>query len=174
MNSAHTRFPIGAFEIPEMITETDRSSYIHTIEQFPELLRNELTGCHEKSLDEPYREGGWTVRQVVHHCADSHMNALIRFKLALTEHNPAIKPYAEAEWAELSDSVQFPIEPSLRIIQGVHARLSQLLRTMTDDQFALTYYHPEHNMVFRLDQVAANYDWHCRHHLAHIRLVTRK
>jgi hypothetical protein len=168
MNEESLRYPIGKFTAPKQVTAALLKSWIDTIDQFPHSLREVVEGLDEDQLDTHYREGGWTVRQVVHHCADSHANSLMRFKLALTEKNPIIKPYEEALWADLADSKNIPIEPALQMIQGMHARWVVLLKSMTSNQFALTYFHPEHDKSFRLDDTLAMYDWHCNHHLAHI------
>lgn len=122
----------------------------------------------DAQLDTPYRPEGWTIRQVVHHCADSHMNAIIRLKLALTEEKPVIKPYFEDRWAELVDGKSLPIEPSLKILEGVHKRWVLLLENLTASQFQRTFVHPELGTEFSLAVATANYAWHCEHHLAHI------
>ncbi|MCC5929384.1 MAG: putative metal-dependent hydrolase [Cyclobacteriaceae bacterium] len=161
------QYPIGKFKAPEKITDALIAAWHSAIAQFPEDLRKAVSSLNNEQLDTPYRQGGWTVRQVVHHCADSHANSLMRFKLALTEDNPIIKPYEEAKWAELSDS-SMPIEPALQMIEGIHARWVVLLKSLSNHQFAQTYYHPEHKKSFRLDYTLALYAWHCNHHLAHI------
>lgn len=162
------RYPIGKFAAPKQVTDALIKEWIETIDQFPQTLRALVKDLDEDQLDTPYRQGGWTVRQVVHHCADSHANSFIRFKLALTEKNPVIKPYEEALWAELADSRIIPIEPALKMIEGLHMRWAVLLTSMSSDQFALAFVHPEHGKSFRLDYTLAMYDWHCKHHLAHI------
>lgn len=121
----------------------------------------------DQQLDTPYRPGGWTIRQVIHHCADSHMNCLTRFKLALTEEKPTICPYFEDRWAELPDS-HMPIAPSLSMIDGIHARLTVLLKSLTEAQRKRLYIHPEHGREFSLNEAIATYSWHSNHHLAHI------
>ncbi len=160
------RYPVGKFTWPEKITEQDRRAYIQQIEEAPAKLREAVKGLSEQQLDTPYREGGWTVRQVAHHLPDSHMNAYIRFKLALTEDQPPIKPYDQARWAELADS-KLPVEPSLLLIESLHARWTALLRAMRPEDFSRTLKHPELGLVV-LDKYVALYAWHGRHHVAHI------
>lgn len=161
------RYPVGRHEKPAGFTGDKLQEYIRTIESFPALLAEAVSRLSREQLDTPYRPDGWTVRQVVHHCADSHMNAFIRFKLALTEEAPTIKPYYEARWAELPDS-QVPVEISLQLLGGLHSRWTVLLKSLQPAQLAKTYIHPEHGSSFRLDEVLSLYAWHCRHHLAHV------
>ena len=130
------RFPIGHFETNGDITEAQRMEWMNDIEQLPSLLAAAVKGLTQEQLDTPYRDGGWTVRQVVHHIADSHMNSFMRFKLALTEDHPTIKPYYEDRWAELADTVRAPIELSLTLIEALHIRWSLLLRSMTESDYA--------------------------------------
>jgi hypothetical protein len=160
------RYPIGKFEWSEPNTNADRKKYIQQIEEAPAKLRAAVKGLNDMQLDTPYREGGWTVRQVVHHLPDSHMNAYVRFKLALTEERPTIKPYDQARWAELPDS-KLPVEPSLRILESLHERWVTVLRAMAPSDFARTINHPELGVV-GLDRYLALYAWHGRHHVAHI------
>lgn len=161
------RYPIGKFEKPTTIGAQNLSDWMDTIAVFPAHIAKEVLPLSDEQLDTPYREGGWTVRQVVHHCADSHMNAVMRFKLALTEPNPIVKPYEEALWAQLPDS-KIPVAPSLGIIKGLHERWSVLLRALDKDDLKRTYIHPEHGRPIPLDEVVGMYAWHCVHHLAHI------
>jgi hypothetical protein len=162
------RFPIGRFRRPEApLDEAERRRAIETIAGTPTKLRKAVAGLTDRQLDTPYRDGGWTVRQVTHHVPDSHMNAYIRFKLALTEDEPTIKPYDEARWAELSDTRDTPVETSLVLLEQVHDRWVRLLRAMSADDFARRLRHPEMG-VQRLDQVLALYAWHGPHHLGHI------
>jgi uncharacterized damage-inducible protein DinB len=160
------RYPIGKFQRPEDVSLSDRELYIDQIAAAPAELRAAVAGMTETQLDTPYRPDGWTVRQLVHHVPDSHLNSYVRFKLALTETEPVIKPYDEARWAELADS-SLPIEVSLTLLDAVHQRWVYLLRTMSDDDFARTFVHPA-NGKMRLDQNLALYAWHGRHHTAHI------
>ncbi len=161
------RYPIGKFKTPDSVSESDISGYSDVIEKLPERLIKEVKSLDESQLDTPYRDEGWTVRQVVHHVADSHMNAYIRFKLALTEDTPTIKPYLEARWAELADS-KAPVSLSLPIIEGVHKRWIIIMRNMKSEDFERKLFHPEHNKELILKNVAALYAWHCNHHLSHI------
>jgi hypothetical protein len=162
------KFPIGEFEKPKTITKGILTNWISTISEFPERLKNEVSNLTDVQLDTPYRSDGWTIRQVVHHCADSHMNSLIRFKLSLTEDCPTIKPYFEDRWAELVDSKTLPVASSLKILEGLHMRWTTLLNSLTDQQLKRTFIHPEHGRHFMLDETIGVYAWHCNHHLAHI------
>jgi hypothetical protein len=160
------RYPVGKFSPPATSTPELRAANIETLRQLPERLRAAVDGLNDAQLDTPYRDGGWTVRQVVHHFADSHANSYVRFKLALTEDWPTIKPYDEGAWARLPDS-RMPIEPSLEFVSGVHARLVGLLESMTDVDFAKGFNHPERGRMTLANNLGL-YDWHSRHHLAHI------
>jgi hypothetical protein len=164
------KFPIGRWQRPEGVSAADLQTYQATLAAFPAQIRAQVAHLSDEVLNTPYRPEGWTVRQVVHHCADSHTNALIRFKLALTEEKPTIRPYKENLWAQLPD-YHLPVESSLRIIDAVHERLVFVLQQMRPEDWAREYVHPEYGVVFRLDQVAALYAWHCRHHMGHIGLV---
>jgi uncharacterized damage-inducible protein DinB len=160
------RYPIGRFNPPPTPLPGVRAAEINTLRQLPSRLRDAVKDLDDSQLDAPYREGGWTVRQLVHHIADSHMNSYVRFKLALTEDCPTIKPYDEAAWAELADSKQ-PIEPSLDLIGALHARWVALLEAMTDADYRRELQHPERGRQ-NLATTLALYDWHSRHHTAHI------
>jgi hypothetical protein len=160
------RYPIGKFQPPPASTPVIRAAQIETLRQLPERLTTAVYDLNEAQLDTPYRDGGWTVRQVVHHFADSHANSYVRFKLALTEDWPTIKAYDEAAWARLPDS-RLPIEPSLSFISGVHARLVALLQSMSEEDFHKGFNHPERGRVTLATNLAI-YDWHSRHHVAHI------
>ena len=162
------RFPIGPFRRPsEPLGDAQRQRAIDAITATPANLRAAVAGLTDAQLDTPYRPGGWTVRQVVHHVPDSHMNAYVRFKLALTEDQPTIKPYDEARWAELPDTGETPIETSLVLLERLHDRWVRLLRSLSADQFARTFNHPESG-ILRLDQLLALYEWHGKHHVAHV------
>ena len=165
------KYPIGPFTPPSEITPELIQQWISEIESFPQLLREAVLNLTERQLDTPYREGGWTVRQVVHHCADSHMNSFIRFKLALTEDNPTIKGYHEAQWAEMPDYLQLPVEPSLKLLEGLHERWVVLLRSLGKDDLKKTFFHPEKQKSIPLDHTIALYAWHGKHHLGHVKLV---
>jgi hypothetical protein len=160
------RYPIGRFAAPATSTPTIRAAQIETLRQLPVRLRKAVAGLSDAQLDTPYREGGWTVRQVVHHFADSHANSYVRFKLALTEEWPTIKSYDEAAWAELPDS-RMPIASSLDFVTGVHGRLVTLLESMSEADFERGFNHPERGRITLATNLAI-YDWHSRHHVAHI------
>lgn len=161
------RYPVGKFAWPENVSEGDRKQYIAQIEEAPAKLRSAVHGLSDTQLDTPYREGGWTVKQVAHHLADSHMNAFIRFKLALTEKAPTIKPYEQQHWAELPDGKTAPVETSLDLLTSLHQRWVLLLKSMKPEDFARTFRHPEMGVV-KLERNLALYAWHGRHHVAHI------
>lgn len=161
------RYPVGRFTGPSALTHHQRRSAIDSIANTPATFRRAVRGLDAQQLDTPYRPDGWTVRQVVHHLPDSHMNALIRFKLALTEDTPTVKPYNEAEWARLEDVRSTPIETSLSLLDGVHDRWIRILNAMSPSQFQRTLNHPE-NGVMTLDDMLAMYEWHGRHHTAHV------
>lgn len=168
------RFPIGRFSAPASSMPGIRAAHIQTLRLLPERLRAAVNGLTDTQLDTPYREDGWTCRQVVHHLADSHANAYVRFKLALTEDWPTIKPYDEAAWANLSDSRWLPVESSLALVAALHARWVELLESLADDDFQKGYNHPE-NGRHNLAKALAMYEWHSRHHTAHItRLRSQK
>ena len=161
------RYPVGPFRRPDSLDDAERRRAIDAIAATPARLRQALAGLTDAQLDTPYRPGGWTVRQVAHHVPDSHLNAYVRFKLALTEDEPTIKPYDEARWAELPDTRETAIETSVMLLEQLHDRWVRLLRSMSADQFARRLRHPETGMQ-RLDQVLALYEWHGKHHIAHI------
>jgi hypothetical protein len=161
------RYPIGQFERPAVVSLSDLKMWIASIESLPSDLAQAVAGLSEAQLDTPYRPAGWTVRQVVHHVADSHTQSVTRFRLALTEENPTIKPYAEFDWAELPDAKSAPIELSLDLLRTLHARWVMLLRSLSRDQFSRRFQHPEIGEV-QLDWVTGHYAWHGRHHVAHI------
>ena len=171
--SEDLRFPIGKFEFPESVTAEERAPLIDRIAAASEQLSKAVDGLTPEQLDTPYREGGWTVRQVVHHVPDSHLNSYVRFKLALTENDPTIKPYDEAAWALLSDSANTRIETSLCLLDCVHVRWVILMRGMTDTDWARTFRHPALGPV-RLDQNLALYAWHGEHHVEHVRALRRR
>ena len=163
------RYPVGEFERPPLpLNAKQRARYIDEIAALPDRFEAAVAGLSEAQLDTPYRPGGWTVRQVAHHLPDSHMNAFVRFKLALTEKTPTIKPYDEARWAELADVRATPVDTSLRLLRALHERWTALLRAMAEDDFARTYRHPELGTTLSLDHALAMYAWHCRHHTAHV------
>jgi hypothetical protein len=162
------RYPIGQFRRPEVsLDAVERRQAIDAIAAAPAKLRDAVAGLGPAQIETPYRPDGWTVRQVVHHVADSHMNAYVRFKLGLTEDEPTIKAYDEARWAELPDTRDTPIETSLVLLEQLHDRWVRLLRAMSASDFARRIKHPEMGML-RLDQVLALYAWHSAHHVAHV------
>jgi hypothetical protein len=160
------RFPIGDFDLEDSLQNSVRETRIESIVKLPEMLLQSLDGLDEEQLNTPYRPDGWTVRQLVHHVADSHLNAYCRFKLALTELNPTIRAYYEDKWAEMPDS-ELDLEPSIKIIEGVHLRWAAILQSMTNDDFERNLNHPESG-AWTLEGMTALYDWHSRHHTAHI------
>ncbi len=162
------RYPVGKFSNPFDVAKEDINLWIGTIEDLPKLVRDAVKNMNDAQLDTTYRDGGWIIRQVVHHIPDSHMNAYVRFKLALTEDNPTIRPYFEDRWAELADSKTAPIEVSLDIIESIHKRWVMVLRNMNAADFKRTFYHPESKVTRTLEVNLALYAWHSRHHLAHI------
>ena len=159
------RYPIGKHERQTSYSSSDLEGFIRTLEQLPSQFRAAFKGLETAQLETPYREGGWTLRQLAHHVPDSHMNAYVRFKLALTEDNPTIKPYTEERWATLPDS-SLPIEVSLGLLEGIHARWTVILRSLQPSDWARTFEHPDNGLT-RLDQSLALYEWHSRHHLGH-------
>lgn len=162
------RYPIGQFQRPDIISSEYLTKWIADISTFPARLIAEVKGLTDVQLDTRYRENGWTIRQVVHHCADSHMNSLTRFKLTLTEDKPVIKPYYEDRWAELADSKHAPIDPALKMLEGIHQRWTVLLTNLTEKDLQRSFIHPEHGNELQLDENIGIYAWHCNHHLAHI------
>jgi len=165
------RYPIGRFEHIGEISQSQRDIWITEIDEFPVKLNEAVKGLSRDQLDLPYREGGWSLRQVVHHLADSHMNSFIRFKLALTEETPTIKPYYEDRWAELQDSISSDIDLSIRFLEALHKKWVILLRSLTESDFKKQFLHPESQKMFRLDYILGLYAWHGKHHIAHITTV---
>lgn len=163
------KFPIGKFQMPSEYTEASRAEYIQVLAELPVKLRALLVGVSKDQLIGKYRPEGWSIRQVVHHLADSHMNCLIRFKLGLTEDHPTIKPYNENLWAHLEDGNNNEIEASLFIIEGVHARLVTLLKSIKSEDWERLVHHPESKRDMSMNFLLALYSWHSRHHLAHIK-----
>jgi len=161
------RYPIGKFTFDGPTTPEQRLELLNQIEQAPGRLRTAVKGLSDQQLDTPYRPEGWTVRQVVHHVPDSHLNAYVRFKLALTEDEPTIKPYAEDRWAQLADTQATPVEVSLTLLDSLHDRWVRLMRSFNPDDWKRTFHHPERGVV-SLEMNLAMYAWHGRHHVAHI------
>src|SRR5579872_7051279 len=173
MTTPDLRFPIGKRVPKSEHTAATRAAALKIITDTPVKLRAAVKGMSDAQLDTPYRPGGWTVRQLVHHVADSHMNAYMRTRFTLTEDNPPVKPYDEAKWAELSDAKSMPVEPSLAIIDAIHARWVHLLKSLKADQFARTMFHPEHGEL-TLDGLLNIYKWHGAHHVAHVTQLRKR
>ena len=162
------KYPIGKFTAPENYSAAYLSERIAEIESFPERLKKEVFKLTPEQLETPYRENGWTIRQVIHHCADSHMNCFIRIKWALTENKPVIKFYHEDLWAELHDNLTMPIEPTLSFLEGLHFRLAYLMKSFSETDLKRSFIHPENNKEYQLKEIIGTYAWHGNHHLAHI------
>jgi hypothetical protein len=171
--SEDQRYPIGKFHWPETVSAEDRLRHIEALARAPARLREAVAGLTGEQLDTPYRKGGWTVRQVVHHVPDSHMNSFIRFKLALTETEPAIKPYDEAAWAQLADVASTPVETSLRLLECLHERWIALLGGLAEADWKKQFRHPETGLI-SLEKNLALYAWHGEHHVEHIRALRRR
>lgn len=163
------RYPVGKYKKPEVFNADELKANIKILAEMPAKLKKEVSGLNESELQYNYRPEGWNIRQVVHHFADSHMNAFIRIKFTITEENPTIKPYHEALWAKLPDTTEAPIEWSLQILEGLHNRMVLLLNSLSEKDMHRTYIHPEYKITFALYQVVAMYAWHCNHHTAHIK-----
>lgn len=168
------RYPIGPFRFEGEANPGVRAQRIEEIASAPDRVRGAVAGLSPQQLDTPYREEGWTVRQVVHHLPDSHLNAYTRMKLALTEDEPTIRPYEEARWAELPDARSGPVEISLDLLESLHHRWVLLLRQLGPDDFGRRYRHPEMGRSVELDEALALYAWHGRHHVAHITSLRRR
>ena len=162
------KFPIGEFVKPDATDEHQIKIWINTIKNFPAKIKAETSKLSDKELEKTYRPNGWTIRQVIHHCADSHMNSLIRFKLTLTENTPTIKAYREDAWAELSDAKHFPIDSSIKTLEGIHDRWTYLLENLTEEELQKDFRHPESGEIISLKTNIGIYAWHCDHHLQHI------
>ena len=173
MSGTDPRYPIGKFSYTVAPSDAEKVQLIAAIEKAPAELRAAVHGLIPQQLDTPYRDGGWTVRQVVHHVPDSHMNAYIRFKLALTEDTPTIKPYAEDLWAKLEDTRSTPVEVSLTLLESLHDRWVRVLKSIQAVQWQRTFHHPEAG-VMSLEKSLALYAWHGRHHVAHITELRKK
>ena len=167
------RFPIGKFTYDGHLTEDQQRGLLDDVAQTPANLRAVVKGLSQAQLDTRYRPGGWTIRQVVHHVPDSHLNSYVRFKLALTEDEPTIKPYAEDRWAELPDTKATPIEISLTLLESLHDRWVRLLRSLTPEEWKRTFRHPDLGAM-TLEKTLALYAWHGRHHVAHITALRQR
>lgn len=161
------RYPIGKYE-PQPFSEKQKQDWLNDIKFFPQTLENSIENLDEAQLNTPYRDGGWKVKQLVHHVADSHINAYCRFKLGLTETDPVIRPYEEGLWAELDDIESVPINVSLTLLHALHARFYATIRNLSDEDWKRTVVHPEHNKTFTLWHLLGMYSWHGKHHVAHI------
>src|SRR5271170_7090494 len=161
------RYPVGKFQFPDSVSTEDLTRFIDQIADSPARMRAAIAGLEDTQLDTPYRPGGWTVRQLAHHVPDSHINSYVRFRLALTEDEPVIKPYEEKRWADLPDARAMPVEPSLVLLESLHQRWVPLLRSLSDADWKRSFRHPELGLV-SLENNAALYAWHGCHHVAHI------
>jgi len=173
-NIEEKKFPIGRFAEPVEISDQQVDGYIKTLKDFPGKLKNAVESWSDDQLDTQYREGGWKVRQLINHMADSSMNSYIRFKLALTEENPTIKPYDEQQWAELQDSFSIEIKPAIQTLKGVHKRWVYELKSLTNKELESTFFHPGQNKSINLRENLAFCAWHCDHHLAHIQHLKKE
>lgn len=174
MNIEELKYPIGKFERPAEITPEKIEEWIGEIEALPKQLKDCVANLTEEQLDTPYRPEGWTVRQVIHHIADSHMNSYIRFKWTATEDNPTIKAYDQVAWGDLPDSKTAPVELSLAIIEGLHLRWVTLLKTYTEADWKRTMFHPESKKTIPMDVNLPMYGWHGKHHIAHIEALKKR
>jgi len=168
------KYPIGTFQKPDTFSEELKRQWINTLSELPMMLGHAIESLDNTQLQTPYRPGGWTVVQVVHHIADSHMNALVRLKLALTENVPVIKPYEESLWAELPDSKNLPVQVSVELLEGLHQRMVNLLENIRPEDWYRTYFHPGYKKEFSIWEVAGLYAWHSNHHVAQILSLKKK
>ncbi len=173
MSTPDLRYPVGEFHFPKAVSADELAKFIDQIAETPARMRAAVAGLNDEQIDTPYRPGGWTVRQVVHHVPDSHMNSYVRYRLALTEDEPVIKPYDEKQWAELADARSLPVEPSLVLLESLHARWVPLLRSLSENDWKRSFRHPELGLV-SLENNAALYGWHGRHHVAHITALRQR
>lgn len=168
------RYPIGEFKMEGKVTAAKRKKWISEIERVPRALHDAVHGLSDEQLDTPYREGGWTVRQLVHHMADSHLNAYVRFKLALTEDVPTIKPYDQERWAELPDARTAPVEISLTFLEALHLRFVRMLQDISARDYKRKFHHPEMGQDISLETNLALYAWHGLHHISHIKALRKR
>lgn len=171
--SEDLKYPIGKY-IVQPFSEKLLGEWLLDIKNLPQHLENAILNLDEAQLNEPYREGGWTVKQVVHHVADSHMNAYIRFKLGITEDNPTIKPYDEGAWAEMDDTRNLPVNISITLLHALHIRWYEVLQHINKAELDKTVFHPEHKKQFTLWELLGMYAWHSRHHVAHIKSLRER
>jgi hypothetical protein len=168
------RYPVGKFSVPTSFSPAELKEWLNILEELPSKLQREVNGMTDEQLDTPYRDGGWTVRQVVHHLADSHVNSYCRMKLILTEDHPTIRPYLEAKWAELKEAKTAPVAISLDILFAIHKRMLLMLNNVSTEELDRTYFHPETQKTSTLKALIALYAWHSRHHLAHITQLKKR
>jgi hypothetical protein len=166
----HLQYPIGRFHAPESYSDSLLHGWITDLENFPLVLQKALATLRPRQLDLPYRPGGWTRRQVVHHLCDSHMNGFLRHKHTLASEDPVILPYPEALFSEMADSKNFPVEPALLLLQGLHAKWAALVKNLPANAWLRTYRHPQYNRQYTLRESLGNYVWHGKHHIAHLLL----
>jgi uncharacterized damage-inducible protein DinB len=168
------RYPIGKWQIPKSFNEEDLRAWIEDIKSIPKKLHEAVSGLNEEQLNTPYREGGWTVVQVVHHLADANMNGFIRTKLTLTEEHPTVKPFEENSWAETTEACAFPIESSLKLLEGLHERWGALLESLETKDFKRTLYHPAMDETLDLYTCVSMFAWHNKHHVAQIKSLRER
>ena len=169
LNLDQLKYPIGKFVISDRVSDAEIKTWISDIERLPQSLESIVENLYLEELSLPYRPGGWTIKQVIHHLSDSHMNAIIRFKLSLTEDSPVIKPYMEDQWATLEDGMSDDITDSLGLLKHLHAKWVKLLQALTEEDLKRSYIHPEHGKRFLLSEAMGMYAWHGNHHLAHVK-----
>ncbi len=169
-----SKYPIGKFIAPDNYSDEYIREKINEIATFPERLKSEVLHLTDEQLDTPYRDGGWTIRQVIHHCADSHINCFVRIKWALTEQNPIIKYYHEDRWGESPDNLTMPIAPTLLLLEGLHFRLAYLMKNLSNQDLKKSFIHPEHSKEFKIEEIIGTYAWHGNHHLAHITALEKR
>lgn len=167
-NFEHLKYPIGKFQYPEKISDQDLDRYIKILKDFPGKLKNLVENWNDDQFNTQYREGSWTIRQVINHLADCTMNYYMRFKLALTENNPTVKTFDEQQWAELQDSINIAVKPAFQMLKGIHKRWAYELRCLTNREFERTFHHPDQNRNISLKESLAFCTWHCEHHFAQI------
>lgn len=173
LTEINLRFPIGEAPSIKKPSSVQLNEWIHNIENFPVLLKEITKELTVEQLNWKYRPNGWTIKQVIHHCSDSHMNSYIRFKLALTEETPKIRPYFEDKWAELTDSLDNDISDSIELITVLHRKWVKTLKTLTKEELQKEFAHPEHGTIFNLAENIGIYSWHSMHHLEHIKLAIK-
>ena len=171
LTTAQRQYPIGKVAYTPGMPSARREALIAAISTLPDRLSEVAAALGDHRLDQSYREGGWSARQVIHHLSESHMHAYARLKFALTEDNPVIKPYDEGAWTMRADATKAPIDPSLVLLQGLQARLSEVFRSLSEPEWARTYLHPQYNRTFTLEDLLTLYAWHGDHHLAHLNII---